>query len=189
MPQITILPHNPLWLSKFEAQKKILQEILASLPILSIQHVGSTSIPSLPAKPVLDIDIIVQRSDVPLVIAALVAAGYTDLGTFGIADRWALRQPGYGRGDEALGDEEDMRMNTYVIVEGSLALRNHLDVKRVLCGNEGLRREYADTKRRLVEQGVDLDGYVRGKNEVLLRVLGEAGWSEGELEEVRRANE
>lgn len=88
--------------------------------------------------------------------------------------------------------ETEMRRNVYVVVEGGTAVRNHLGVKRVLLEDEGARREYGDVKREIVESGDGVMGvgeYYKGKTGVLLRILRRAGLSEGELEEVRRANE
>jgi GrpB-like predicted nucleotidyltransferase (UPF0157 family) len=64
-----------------------------------------------------------------------------------------------------------------------------LDLKRVLLQDEGLRKEYGNVKLELAEKEfVDMDEYCRGKNEVMLKILRKAGWSEEELEEVRKAN-
>ncbi|CAG8982371.1 hypothetical protein HYALB_00007493 [Hymenoscyphus albidus] len=209
-PKIPLLPHSPTWLTHFTLQKSHLTTLLS--PLLStdtyrIEHVGSTCIPDLPAKPVLDIDIFVPRHLIEAVRARLVEkGGYMDLGELGIQGRWVMRQPGYGAEDVAgvVDEDEDvsdgkregeekgkagMRINTYVVEEGCVAGRNHEDVKRVLLQYPDLRKEYGDVKRAVVERTVDMDEYVRGKNEVVLRILERAGWSEGELEGVRRANE
>jgi GrpB-like predicted nucleotidyltransferase (UPF0157 family) len=193
MAKVNIEVHNPLWLTHFTSIKSALESILEDLPILSIEHVGSTSIPGLAAKPVLDIDIIVSLEDVEDVRARLVKVGYTDLGELGVEGRWAMRQPGFGVDDVADGFErtgsEGMRMNLYVVRKGCLSLRNHQDVKRVLTANEELRNRYTDVKRKLVDEGRGIDDYVRGKNGILLEILREAGWRDEELEVVRRANE
>ena len=131
---------------------------------------------------------------------ALVQAGYEDCGEMGVPSRVAMRQPVDTLLDSLAsstemrtgkGEEFKMMMNTYVILDGSLSLRNHLDLKRMLLEDEGLREEYAEVKRRLVDdEGIDdVDVYCKGKNEVILRILIKAGWSEWELEEVRKANE
>jgi GrpB-like predicted nucleotidyltransferase (UPF0157 family) len=51
--KVAIEPHNPAWSLKFNHVRTDLEKILKHIPILSIEHVGSTSIPGLPAKPVL----------------------------------------------------------------------------------------------------------------------------------------
>ncbi|PVH81358.1 putative UPF0157 protein YqkA [Cadophora sp. DSE1049] len=193
---IILSPHTPLYAAQFTTTKSTLHKILHGIPTLSIEHIGSTSIPNLLAKPIIDIDIVVSSSSLAETRAALVFAGYTDLGDQGIPGRIALRESGWsweeGKGN-GKGNGKEFKENTYVCVEGCLSLRNHRDVRRVLMGDEGLRGEYGECKRRLVEEIGDreggMDDYVRGKTEVLGRVLKKAGWSEEEVEVVRRVNE
>ena len=75
-----------------------------------------------------------------------------------------------------------MKRNTYLTVEGSRNLRNHLDVKKVLLEDDGLRDEYGATKRNLVEEsgekGILVDEYCARKTRVVLKILRKAGWSE-----------
>lgn len=54
--KVKLLPHNPKWSGFFEKEKKILSQALTGL-IIDIQHIGSTAIPGIPAKPIIDIDI------------------------------------------------------------------------------------------------------------------------------------
>lgn len=53
---VKLLPHNPKWSDLFEREKKILLNALDGL-VVDIQHIGSTSIPGIPAKPIIDISI------------------------------------------------------------------------------------------------------------------------------------
>lgn len=189
---VVLKPHDPAWFTEFTRIKQTLQTILASnsTQFISIEHVGSTSIPGLLAKPVLDIAIIVSTPNVASASAALVAAGYTVLGELGVPNRWAFRQPGYAASDQAGEKEEEgeMRRNTYVVLEGCMSLRNYLDLKRLLLEDEGARMEYGEVKRRLVESVDGVDEYCEGKTEVVLGILRKAGWSEVELEELRVLN-
>jgi GrpB-like predicted nucleotidyltransferase (UPF0157 family) len=196
MAKVQVVPHDPLWSIYFSTVKVKLTETLKDVPIVAIEHVGSTSIPTLPAKPVLDIDIIVSAENLEKARKRLVEVGYTDLGELGIQGRWAMREPGYDVDDYADGGNAKkgggagigMRMNTYVVLEGCLQLRNHLDVKRMLLENEHLRLEYGDVKKGLVQRGVGIEDYAKGKTEVISGILGVAGWSEEDLETVRGAN-
>jgi GrpB-like predicted nucleotidyltransferase (UPF0157 family) len=185
---IKIEDHNPRWKTEFESIKNHLQkDILKDIPIISIEHVGSTSIPGLVAKPVLDIDIIVDSVAVSSTRAALAEADYQDLGDMGVPGRYAFRQPGILVDGTTRNGE--IRRNTYVVIDGCLSLRNHLDLKRILLEDEALREEYSNKKKQLVGSGVeDVDEYCRGKTEVAIKILKAAGWSEEELDEVRMAN-
>lgn len=84
----------------------------------------------------------------------------------------------------------EMRRNTYVVVDGCLSLRNHRDLKRVLMGDKLLRKEYGDVKRRLVgdEWVQSVEDYCLGKNEVVCKILGRAGWTREELDVVTKSN-
>jgi len=190
--KIHIEPHNPDWIVEFAKSKEDLQQILKDIPIISIEHVGSTSVPGLIAKPVLDIAIIVTGASLPLACTAIENASYTPLGEIGIEDRFAFRQPGFKKGQQANGvgvEGAEMRRNTYVTVDGCLSLRNQMDVKRILLEDRALRDEYAGVKRELVEKGVgSVDEYCRGKTGCILRILKRAGWGNEDLDEVRTAN-
>jgi GrpB-like predicted nucleotidyltransferase (UPF0157 family) len=189
--KVTIEPHNPSWILEFQKAKASLEKILKGLQYTSIEHVGSTSIPGLPAKPVIDIDIIIPLSSLASVRAALSDAGYFDCGEMNVPGRFAFRQPGFGRGDAAFGSHEggEMRRNTYAMIEGCVALRNHLDIKRVLMEDKELREEYGRVKTELSQRDFTTVGdYVFGKLDILTKILRKAGWEEEDLEEVRRVN-
>jgi GrpB-like predicted nucleotidyltransferase (UPF0157 family) len=111
----------------------------------------------------------------------------------GVPGRVGFRQPGHEHSQAATGvidKSKEMRRNTYVVLEGSVSLKNHLDLKRVLLQDAALREEYGDVKMKLAAREVNnIDEYCKGKNEILLKILKSAGWNEEELEEVRKANE
>ncbi|TAQ88437.1 hypothetical protein B7494_g3219 [Chlorociboria aeruginascens] len=190
--KVVLLPHDPSWAMQFDEQRAALVSLLtnASAQYNMIVHVGSTSIAGIPAKPVLDIDIIIPLSSLPSARKALSDAGYADLGEMNIPGRFVFRQPGYGKADAAFGhDEGEMRRNTYLMIEGSLALRNHLDLKRVLESDVEMREEYAAVKRKLAEREfANIGEYATGKNEIMMKILRRAGWNENDLNEVRQAN-
>ncbi|KAL4783320.1 grpb/dephospho-CoA kinase [Aspergillus varians] len=175
--KVTITPYNAEWPLRFREIQEQLLSTLQDVPIISTEHVGSTSIPSLAAKPVRDIDIIIEPSSLKAARNALTDANYTDCGEMNIPGRFAFQQPGYEKQDAAHGEGKDgeMRYNTYLLIEGCTALRNHLDVRRVLMENREPREEYMSVKRKL--QAMEFDDILRT-----------AGWSEEELEPVLAAN-
>ena len=175
--QIEVVPYDPLWPVRFARTRDDLVTALAAVPTLAIEHVGSTSVPGLDAKPVLDIDVVVNRQDLHPAIDAIVLAGYEHRGDLGIPDRHCLRAPNDG-----------LRRRVYVVVEGSLALRNHLTVRDALRASASLRAEYAALKHRLAAEVEDIDSYVAGKTDLLVRVLSEAGFTPSEIDAVRSMN-
>lgn len=128
------------------------------------EHVGSTSVPGLAAKPVIDVDVVVAPADVPEAVGALAAIGFVPRGELGIPGREAFRTP-----------ERFAPSNTYVVAEGSLAFRNHLGVRDALRADDALRDEYAAVKRRAAAVATDIDDYLDRKSAVLDRVLLAAG--------------
>jgi len=70
--------------------------------------------------------------------------------------------------------------NTYVVVEGSLALRNHLAVRDALRAGPALREQYAAVKRRVGATAANIDEYGRGKNAMVQRILAAAGLTDAE---------
>lgn len=192
--QIHLEEYNPRWKEEFQVIKDELNIALQNTPVISIEHVGSTSIEGLCAKAVIDIDIIVEKENVQKARNALVSVGYTDLGDMGIHGRYALRQPGFGKDDPATGEKSiiptntplNMRRNTYVIAKDCLALKNHLDVKRILEQDPTLRQEYTRVKKQLASKEVaDIGEYANGKSDILLKVLRKAGWTTEDLYEMR----
>jgi GrpB-like predicted nucleotidyltransferase (UPF0157 family) len=179
--KVTIKPYNPVWATEFQKPKASLEIILKDVPVASIEHVGSTSISGLPAKPVIDIDIIVTPDALLATMAALWQAGYFDCGEVNVPGRFAFRQPGFGKLDAAWvqkgSGSGEMRRNTYAMIEGCVALRHHLDIKRVLMSDAGLREEeYGRIKMELTERDYGHIGeYVMTKNEIHWKILERAG--------------
>ena len=190
--KVVIQSHDPAWIDEFNRVQKELQSTLEGIPIVAIEHIGSTSIPGLVAKPVIDIAIITAEENIQAASDALVKAGYTALGIMGIPGRWAFRQPGYQAGDNPNGSwvmGGEIRRNTYVTIDGYISIRNPMDLKKTLLANEELRHEYREVKKRLIEGGVkNVDEYCVGKTEVIIKILTKAGWNEKDLAVVREAN-
>lgn len=176
--RVTVEHYNPQWPVSFALIQASLQEILELIPILAIEHVGSTSVPGLAAKPILDIDVVVTGTSVPLAIAALEKSGYIYYGTWGIPDRHALRMPG-----------QDPAVNLYVCVENCLALRNHIAVRDLLRMDEELRDEYSAVKFQLAErEWENFMAYCESKNSILAKILARAGIGEAELADIEKVN-
>lgn len=176
---IEVVEYDPAWPGWFETLRERYVRALAGISWSAIEHVGSTAVVGLAAKPVIDIDIVVAAEHVADAAAALRRIGYSPLGEMGIPGRWAFREPSGAP-----------PTNTYVVLDGSLALRNHLAVRDVLRRDRALRDDYARVKRQLAASVDDIDAYVEGKSAILSRVLERAGLGDGErgiVEEINRA--
>ncbi len=90
---IVIAPYDPAWPQVFESIRSRLAEALGATA-LTIEHVGSTAVPGLAAKPVIDIDVMIaSEADLPSAISALATIGYVHEGEIGIPGRHAFRPP------------------------------------------------------------------------------------------------
>ena len=173
-----VVPYDPRWPQQFRTVRDDLAAVLDGVLVRSIEHVGSTSVPGLAAKPQIDVDIVVPRDELATAIAALESGGYTYLGELGIPDRHAFRAP----------DGEPPR-NVYVVVDGCLALRNHLAVRDLLRRDAQLRDEYSRLKLELAgREYADGNEYVADKSPVLQRILAAAGFGTDELAAIDALN-
>ena len=151
---ILVVEYDPAWPLRFERLRQEYARAMAAaaVPVVAIEHVGSTAVPGLAAKPVIDCDIVVARQDVTAGSQVLAGLGFAPLGELGIPLRWAFREP-----------ERLAATNTYVVVQGSLSLRNHLAMRDILRADPGLREQYAAVKRRAGAMAANIDEYGRGE--------------------------
>lgn len=177
---IIIESYNPNWAIQFQEIKDLIWPLVKN-SALAIEHVGSTSIVGLAAKPIIDIDIIIpDMSYLDQVVKSLSIIGYEHRGNLGIENREVFKtlQPLH-------------KHNLYVCSKDSIALNNHLTLRDVLRTNSALRDEYAAIKYGLAEKFPDsIDAYVEGKTDFILKILekSENGLSANELETIRSAN-
>ncbi|HEX7992358.1 MAG TPA: GrpB family protein [Streptosporangiaceae bacterium] len=169
---ITVVDYDPTWPDRFEELRSEYAEAMAAagVRVIAIEHVGSTSVPGLAAKPVIDCDIVVRAADVQAASDVLTALGFTPLGELGVPLRWAFKEPA-----------RIERTNTYVIVEGCLSLRNHLGVRDVLRADKALRDEYGAVKKKVGLVAANIDDYGQSKNQIVLKILTAAGLTESDL--------
>jgi GrpB-like predicted nucleotidyltransferase (UPF0157 family)/L-amino acid N-acyltransferase YncA len=180
MAGIEVQPWNPQWSLDFAALKRRLDAILAPLPV-AIEHVGSTSVEGLSAKPIIDIDILV--SDTPTlqsVIAKLTAAGFEHRGNLGISGREAFRAPA----------DFGPRAHIYAGISGIVSFRNHLVIRDALQNSPELRIAYGKIKADIATAvGGDVAEYTRRKSEFLCNILAESKcFSASEILAVQVAN-
>ena len=165
---IEVCEYDPAWPERFAALRDEYVEALAAagVPVVAIEHVGSTSVPGLAARPVIDCDIVVEDEYVTAASSTLEGLGFEPRGEVGIPQRWAFWEP-----------ERHAGTNTYVVVARSLALRNHLAVRDTLRADTALRDEYAATKKHVGASAADIYEYGAGKHEIVQRILTAAGLS------------
>jgi GrpB-like predicted nucleotidyltransferase (UPF0157 family) len=161
---IAIVDYDPRWPELFERLAAPLRHALAGLGA-SLEHVGSTSVPGLAAKPVIDIDVIVAApGDVPPAIERLRGLGYVYQGDKGVPGREAFLWP------PALREH-----HVYVVVEGSPPHLAHVRFRDLLRERRDLVCEYANLKRALAARhGADRLAYTEAKSDFVMAVLMES---------------
>ena len=166
----------PVWFGQIAAE---LRTAVAGIPCSVVEHVGSTSVPGLAAKPIIDVDVVVPVDHIGSAIEALESIGYRHQGDLGVAGREAFGSP-----------DEVPRRHVYVCATGTLHLRNHLAVRDVLRASAGLRREYGAVKVALAANAdIDVQTYVARKSQMLQKVLAESDLTAEERLQIWRLND
>ncbi len=136
MKKIEVVPYDPKWKDEFDKAEKYFQKILSNCNI-EIEHVGSTSVFGLHAKPILDIDIIVKtKEESQKATKKLGNSGYEHLGNLGIEGREAFRNI------KTNPDITWMNHNLYVCINRCESLTNHLLLRKHLRNNKKVIQEY-----------------------------------------------
>ena len=176
--RVTVEPYDPSWQRHFLKAKIELEQALSQVEYKGIEHVGSTSVPGLAAKPVIDIDIVVRQQDFEKAIEALKAAGYEYRGDMGIPDRYCFKRA-----------NPNPAQNIYVCLDGCLALRNHLLVRDVCQRDDTIRDAYGQRKIELSKQEwSSVDDYCMAKNDILAWILSHGGMLVTETAQIRALN-
>jgi GrpB-like predicted nucleotidyltransferase (UPF0157 family) len=159
-----VVAYDPRWPAVFEAERAALTAALDGLPVGGIQHIGSTSVPGMPAKPIIDM-----------------IAGVPDLAVAGPAEP-LLAGLGYRRFAHRvdavlfrrLSGEAQTRA-LHLTVPGSDLWRERLAFRDALRADPALIAEYAELKQRLLTETGGRPYTATGKRDFVRRVLAGAG--------------
>ncbi|WP_226527110.1 GrpB family protein [Metabacillus niabensis] len=170
---IKILDFDEQWIKEFKSIKQVISKSLGNL-IIDIEHVGSTSIKGLGAKPILDIDIVIEIYDVfTNVIRALEKLGYFHQEEWSFEGREAFgRKDIYSPWDEY--GTRWMEHHLYVCNKDSKELKKHIAFRDYLRNNHEAVTEYEKIKRNLAETVQDRTSYTLGKSEFINNILDKA---------------
>lgn len=160
---VVVVPYDPAWPEASARVRTRIAGVLGDLAV-GIEHIGSTAVPGLDAKPIIDVDVVVRPDqDLAEVVERLAGLGYRHLGDLGIIGRQAFRAPA--------GDDLP-RHHLYVCPSGSAALSAHLILRDELRADAALAAEYGALKRELAERyRADRDAYAEGKTHFITGVL------------------
>ena len=165
--RVIVESYNRDWKTDFEDIRSELMAVLEG-KVISVEHVGSTSVEGLSAKPVIDIDVVIEDEDAfPEVKAAMESIGYTHEGDLGIKGREAFKYK---------GKEHLRKHHLYVCTKDAAELKRHISFRDYLRTHPEAVREYG----RIKEEGaklypLDIDSYIEHKApfiEGIYRALG-----------------
>jgi GrpB-like predicted nucleotidyltransferase (UPF0157 family) len=160
-PSIVVTEYDPAWPGLFGVLRGRVLDTLGELAV-AVEHVGSTSVPGLAAKPVVDIDAVVPFAEhVPLAVGRLERAGYRHEGDLGIQGREAFEPP-----------PDAPWHHLYVLPADSEELRRHLAFRNHLRVHPEVAIAYAALKREAARRfGGDRRAYTEAKTDFVERVL------------------
>ena len=152
---------NPKWKDEFERIADSLGEDVIYNSI-KIEHVGSTSVEGLSAKPIIDLDIVIENDKFEIIKRLLKDKGYKYEGDLGIEGREAFSYS---------GKEELMTHHLYVCPQDSKELFKHITFRNFLKNNADLAAEYSKVKEQAaVLYPDDIDKYMEFKSEIIERI-------------------
>ncbi|WP_299323000.1 GrpB family protein [Parasphingopyxis sp.] len=168
--RIEFVDPDPQWSAQFEAEKCRIAETLADETVLAIEHVGSTAVPGLAAKPIIDIMIAVPsveqaRGRFPEALKPLDYVFWADNPD---ADRlfFVKGMPPFG----------ERRTHHVHVCEPGPLMTDRLAFRDHLRAHPDEARRYADLKAELSRRhGDDREAYTRGKDDFVARILALAG--------------
>lgn len=163
MRKITIVPADSEWASEFEKIASMISGYFGKL-ILGIEHVGSTSIPGLASKPIIDLDVVIEdMTQFSVIIERLDQAGFDHEGNLGVEGREAFRRR---------YDDGCMAYHLYVCPKDGKGFLEHIVFRDYLRLHPDAAREYERIKVDLARMyPYDIDQYINGKRHFVDTVL------------------
>ncbi len=157
--EVELVPHNPEWSQLADEEtKRILEQL--SIPVIGIYHIGSTSIPGIKAKPI--IDFVMEVEDLDEVIRSvevLEKLGYISKGEYGIPGRQFFTKD----------TNNERSHHLHVFQKGHPDIERHLVFRDFLRANPEAAREYEKIKEKLAKRFPKKSGsYTEAKSDFIL---------------------
>ncbi|MYL58253.1 GrpB family protein [Virgibacillus halodenitrificans] len=170
--EIILEKHNPDWSKLFNDLKIVLENQIGDL-ILCIEHVGSTSIEGICAKPIIDLDVVIDHKGLlPQIVEGLDTLGYYHEGDQGIEGREA-----FGRKDLFVPwnnrKNRWIEHHLYVCTKNNSELARHIAFRDYLRNHPEIAKEYEQLKKRLLRETNDRTSYTEAKGDFIENVLTE----------------
>jgi len=187
--KIKVVDYDPKWKIQFEELKTVLINYIDNEKI-KIEHVGSTSIPGLKAKPIIDLDIVIKQDDLIMknVIQKLSELGYNHVGDLGVSGREAFKKVSSKTPDTGT-NKNWFEHYLYLCKEGSIGLQNHINFRNYMRNHPKKVLEYGQLKLELAKyHPYDIDAYIDGKTNFILSILNKTGMKKEDTEQIDSEN-
>lgn len=165
--RVAVVPYNTVWKADFEAIKQYLLSAVKDT-VIGVEHVGSTSVEGLSAKPIIDIDIVIKDYSVfDTVVEKLATLGYIHEGNLGIKDREAF---------DYRGNTDLPKHHLYVCPEFSEELHRHIAFRDYLKNNSQSVLQYSKVKAEGARLFPDsIDDYIAYKSSCIEEIYEKCG--------------
>jgi GrpB-like predicted nucleotidyltransferase (UPF0157 family) len=157
---LVLVPYDASWTSRFQAERRRITDALGPTAT-QIEHIGSTAVPRLAAKPIIDLLVTVESiADEAQYLPHLVSAGY----------QLRVREPGH-----RLFRTPDVGVHVHVLQDDDEAAAGYLDLRDRLRGSEEARQLYTAVKQAIIATGVtDMNAYSDAKSGVIASIRAES---------------
>lgn len=165
--KVMVVPYDNGWESAFEKIKREIESAIGELAV-GIEHVGSTAVAGMSAKPCIDLDVIIRDYTVfAAVVERLAAIGYIHEGDLGIAGREAFRY----------SDKPHLQNHhLYVCPQDSEELHRHITFRDYLKSHPAAVKKYSLVKEEAARQFPDdIEGYIAYKSPCIEELYGLCG--------------
>jgi GrpB-like predicted nucleotidyltransferase (UPF0157 family) len=155
MRKVEVVAHNPNWKQEFERESNLVADALGN-NVVKVHHIGSTSIPGIYAKPIIDMLLEVGNIDqVDESSLGMVALGYEVMGEFGIPQRRFFRKD--------INQIRTHHVHTFTV--GSDDVERHLNFRDYIIAYPESAQKYSELKQDLAKKFPhDIQSYMDGKN-------------------------
>ncbi|BDM82044.1 GrpB family protein [Acaryochloris marina] len=167
MRKVEVVPHNPAWKIIFQTEASLVKEALGET-VMAVHHIGSTAIPGIHAKPIIDLLVEVQcMTQVDARSSSMEQLGYEVMGEFGISGRRFFRK----------NNRNDVRTHhIHLFNHSSAQVKRHLAFRDYMIAHPTDAKQYSDLKRQLAHQyPTNIDGYMDGKDSFIKAIDVKAG--------------
>lgn len=163
MRKVEVTAHDPRWQAAFKAEAESVLKALGDENVVAVHHIGSTAIPNIYAKPVIDLLVEVRSHEkLDERSGEMAAIGYEVMGEYGIAGRRYFRK----------SNELGVRTHhVHAFESGSPEIKRHLAFRDYMIAHPHDAQRYSELKRQLARAyPEDIDSYMDGKDSFIKEI-------------------